>query len=807
MSPKKRQRQPARKSISRPKPDKPTKSNEAVPPMESAAAPIKAVEMAGEAVAAPQAPVQQAPAGGAVQHGVVIRGLGGTAYPVTLPSDFQSTALYWGQYVLRMRGRWSQDASASDTVQKRCVELLQELGIDETHLKQIAASGAAEIDIPYHGEAVGWELRIFPWEFLLFTGTTGYRTGPLTVVRHMVCDGGSRDGARVPKSCMVVESAPGDLNQYSFASERRLVQTNLSLTKVECPTNPTLAQLGQIIQQSKPDVIHLAGIDAHQGRQLLGQDDSSGWDGYFLADDNGAPVAVNAETLAKTMRGNPYSPALVSCNFYNSGSRVAAMMAAEAADAAIGFQDEIDDRTAESFFAKFYFNWRTLGWDLLRAFRVTLTGVHLGGAIVVLWSRRSLLAGIEGKPLEADKDKVIKQRAQPASVSDKMDVLEVLEVTKPKLKDRVNYSLLHNDEDLFEEFVIRKLVDGCVPEVGVEVTLAVGSDSFPYRCVFNMDTPLVLFANNNKEDPRTRHSIRFPLTSSLMRSVKESINTVISIEVKWKEQIRYRDTLPIKLLAIDEWVDTPELDAYLPSFVFPRDKAVAKIIDDAQQYLVSLNDDTGAGFDGYQGVDMKAKDPFATVDMQARAIWSALTINKPLSYINPPPTFTESSQRLRTPSDVMGGRRGTCIDLALLYAACLEYVGIYPVIFLLTDHAFPGYWRSDEAQQKFIVPALPATPTATSATSPITHDTPAAPPPRPWMFTNFAEVVQLTRKGDVVPIETVDLTQHSGFWDAVDDGMDNLRSRSEFSSMIDVEYARTNKTKPVTPLPLLGVAP
>jgi hypothetical protein len=75
------------------------------------------------------------------------------------------------------------------------------------------------------------------------------------------------------------------------------------------------------------------------------------------------------------------------------------------------------------------------------------------------------------------------------------------------------------------------------------------------------------------------------------------------------------------------------------------------------------------------------------------------------------------------------------------------------------------------------------------------------------MFTDYAEVVGLTRSGDVVPIETVDLTQHIGFWEAVDDGMDNLRSKREFSSMIDVQYARTNKTKPVTPLPLLGVTP
>ena len=38
----------------------------------------------------------------------------------------------------------------------------------------------------------------------------------------------------------------------------------------------------------------------------------------------------------------------------------------------------------------------------------------------------------------------------------------------------------------------------------------------------------------------------------------------------------------------------------------------------------------------------------------------------------------------------------------LLIASCLENVDIYPVIFLLKDHAFPGYWRNEEARDDFM---------------------------------------------------------------------------------------------------------
>jgi hypothetical protein len=59
------------------------------------------------------------------------------------------------------------------------------------------------------------------------------------------------------------------------------------------------------------------------------------------------------------------------------------------------------------------------------------------------------------------------------------------------------------------------------------------------------------------------------------------------------------------------------------------------------------------------------------------------------------------------------------------------------------------------------------------------------------------------RLGRLVPLETVWLTEHSGFWDAVDGGKDNLKSRSRFHSMLDIARARDEN---VTPLPIGGDA-
>ena len=49
-------------------------------------------------------------------------------------------------------------------------------------------------------------------------------------------------------------------------------------------------------------------------------------------------------------------------------------------------------------------------------------------------------------------------------------------------------------------------------------------------------------------------------------------------------------------------------------------------------------------------------------------------------------------------------------------------------------------------------------------------------------------------------MESVWLTERKGFWDAVDEGMNDLRSKSEFAFMIDVQGARNSQ---ITPLPIL----
>jgi Transglutaminase-like superfamily len=136
---------------------------------------------------------------------------------------------------------------------------------------------------------------------------------------------------------------------------------------------------------------------------------------------------------------------------------------------------------------------------------------------------------------------------------------------------------------------------------------------------------------------------------------------------------------------------------------------------------------------------------------------------------------------------VLEERRGICIDLALLLAACWERIGLRAVIILLKGHALPAYWRSEAAWDAFRRGELMATNdgTITAATA-------------PWMVEQHAEVVAHVRAQALWPVEATRIAKRSGFADAVHAGMDALRLATDFDCLIDISVARE---KGVLPLP------
>jgi hypothetical protein len=549
--------------------------------------------------------------------------------------------------------------------------------------------GATE-DMPPDGPYV--PAAVLPWEYLLNAATSTLRSGrPLTVLRVLEPARALRATRReLLARCAMLIAAPEPVSDaFDFDAERRLVEVGLG--HVDSIEPATLHELTAFCARKQPTLIHVGGVDTFQGRDL--RVTAPARDGMILAGRNSQAQAATSQELSAATCAGRQPPELAVFNIFRSGVRTAALTVSRGAAVAIGFYDTFNDAAAELFFARLY---RDLGRHapLAHALNKALTTLresraHLEGTGIVVWSSYSLLDLWDRKFEEPEVLSKPKQRT-PKTVEGWRKILHIGPTSIMPVA-RLNYSRLHNNEHLFERFKLVNL--GEQPVVAaIRVCLNTGDAPLEFSSVHTI----------GRSETDLPGEIMIPLTSETVRGLGESVRTTMLVDVSVDGLTLFRRSFPITMLPINEWVDDEVSRQWLPSFVYPADPAVREIIAKAVVHLRAIRDDPSAGFDGYQSIDPDSDDPTAGVDAQVAAIWSALTHDFQLGYINPPPTYTVKSQRLRTPSDVISGRFGTCIDLALILCACLEYVNIYPVMFLLSGHAFPGYWRSEEDREAFL---------------------------------------------------------------------------------------------------------
>lgn len=748
--------------------------------------------------------------------------------------------------LLRSRQDWLDVPGTAPQVHAMTLGVLKSLGLDPEVAAELPG-GLMQLTFTDKYPATA---AAFPWEFALAEATRPRRRRlgeSLLVFRHFA---NGHTPLPAPASLLVVVNAPnGIADRYSFDSERNLVASTLELTTRSQVVGASLDEITEHVRTQHPDVVHVAGVDARQGQDLLGStltNPGNHADGIVVSDATYNPTVASYADFAKALAAGGGAQ-LVGFNLYNSA--LGAMEAVRAgAIAAIGFHDEIDDAVAEQFFARFYSGWKRSDWDLLDAFKSVWHAMapeaeRLRGTGIVLWSGVPLVSS-RGPIRRGTGDGRVTSRAlgtpggtgaaaQPAAGSTGTGgapATEWAEATEAVLvtyrhPESLNYALLHNNETFIPELVLKKQQPGTY-RLSVEVTISAGGQQAPYRQTFVLDDKTPVHSVHQK--------VRIPLTSRLLRTLDEGLQGISYARVTDTtngERVVLEQTESLTFRPIDQWQYDDATAKWLPSFVFPRDPAVRKVIASAQRYLAALRDDSAAGFDGYQSYDDDKTLPLAersrNIDAQVQAIWWALVSDYALGYINPPPNYVKNAQRLRTPSEVVDGGRGTCIDLALLFAACLEYVEIYPVIFMLNDHAFPGYWRSEASYEQLGRMSLKTgtgtgsgggtgtgagtgsgtgTGTGTGTGSGSGDGTKSVVADRdihtdPWMTGRgrFAEITNLVHQGHLVPLETVNLTSRAGFWDSVTDGTANLRSKRQFYALYDLLTARSTN---VTPLPL-----
>ncbi len=758
-------------------------------------------------------------------------------------------------YLLRSRARWVDHGDVRLSLRDRAITDLQSLGFPMSFLRRLATVHHIEVELhpPRDKDAsTAQEYEAaagFPWEYLLSAATRGAGRFQRLLITRLIRNDREAVIPPPPGRVLFVESAPGRLyDQYDFESERKRIAAAVRArteilpdgTRVEpfhfsAPREPVAADdkpreirfalteteraLMRTVQSEAWEAIHVSGVDTHQASSVIPgfydavEEKPLVWtriadqegrvrDGMILRESNISELPVPYDELAALLVNRRRPPNLVTLNLYHSGARIARELVAQGARAAIGFLDEIDDELAELFFQAFYWAWCRPGgdcsipdafmeaWGHMQGF-----GDKLHGTAIAMWLGRSVfdehaLGAPPDVPQEPSDDER-QARLRQQSLTQVGDLLSV-EIDVP---GEINYSLLHNQRPLLGKLTLTKLVRDPLEDISVTVELNLGAENYPFRCtLLELAEPQVAMAT----------VVQIPLTASLPRSLRERVHSTVYIKVTCGGRIAKESTKRVTLIPVDEWVDDTDNNPWLPSFVLPRDPAILKIITSSRRYLVGIRDDPAAGFDGYQSVDPDADDPAEGVDAQVRAIWTALVNEYRIQYINPPPSYSDRSQRLRTPSDILSSGTGTCIDLTLLLASCLEYIDVYPVIVLLTGHAFVGYWRSEEVHEAFLemrrmpstIPA-PGDPAARAAAVPFVDQ-------YGWRLTRlqYEEIMTHIASGDLVMLEATYLTSASSFAEAAEEGRANMRSKRQFDSLLDIRTARS-ATPPVTPLPII----
>jgi hypothetical protein len=773
---------------------------------------------------------------------ITIRALGGKDLleaEVTDPERLQRLAQEWN-YILRARSRWAADADLRESIGARALADLKSVGINRTFLQELASVEGIEVELhewdPADADAtlIHEAAAEVPWEYLISAATRAEGRFKSLLITRLFRNGSRGVVPSPPEQVLFVESAPGRLKgEYEFDDEEERIRAAVDAVgprekNMHIMLTPQLTELEAEVDKDKWDAIHVTGVDTQQAawcRCLDGLYDDIEkhkpdlWneiatpskrlrDGMLLRQGPESELPVAYDKLADALVSANKPPYVVTLNLYYSGARTARELVRKGAHVALGFLDEIDDESAELFFQAFYWAWChrdengapvtipaafQRAWDKLRSDR-------LYGTAIVIWMGRSIFdqpgpqksarSKSAAKRKEATTEKKEESRADYLARIQATAINKLIQVDLD-IEDQVNYSLLHNNRELVSKLTLTKLMKGRLEDVTVQVELCVGAQSYPYRYTVEvMDADEVQLALASQ--------VKIPLTANLPRSLRERVQSTVYVKVTCGGRTACEETKRVTLIPVDEWIDDTVNNPWLPSFVLPRDPAILKIINASRRYLIGIIDDPAAGFDGYQ-------QAAAGVDDQVQAIWTALVNEYRLQYINPPPAYSKTTQRLRMPSEILSSNTGTCIDLALLLASCLEYIGVYPVIVLLSGHAFVGYWREEEKHDNLVaVETIPATvpcvgaPAGRQAAMPYVDQ-------YGWRLTklNLDEILAYVRSGDLMLLEATFLTGAYSFKDAIKEGRANLRSRKEFDSLLDIQLART-ATPPVTPLPIIN---
>lgn len=139
----------------------------------------------------------------------------------------------------------------------------------------------------------------------------------------------------------------------------------------------------------------------------------------------------------------------------------------------------------------------------------------------------------------------------------------------------------------------------------------------------------------------------------------------------------------LTVLPANFWGGEERQPDLLAAFVKPNGVYVESLVKQVTEVLEANGH--GRTADGYQS--NTREKPY----LMAAALWGVISSQR-IAYVSPPPAFARQGQLIRLAPEISNQKMGACLDLSVLFASCLELMGLNTVIALTQDHAFVGVW-------------------------------------------------------------------------------------------------------------------
>lgn len=279
------------------------------------------------------------------------------------------------------------------------------------------------------------------------------------------------------------------------------------------------------------------------------------------------------------------------------------------------------------------------------------------------------------------------------------------------------------------------------------------------------DTVVEHIVNLPAHESWSKPDIQPSINTSYLCNLTEKIKATTTVQVLSKDgEVLAETNKDLEVLDYCQYWGNSFMSQYLAAFVTPRHIALDPIIKRASELL--------AKWTGSSSLSAYVHDVPNRPKMIIGALYEAIS-EQNITYCYPTMTLAKHGQKIRTCEELLSedrGKRGCCLDMALLMCSCLEAVGMHPLLIMQDDHVFAGSWLVNDLFADSI------------------HDDPAIITKRIAEGVNEILLVETTcaNEGNKVPFDQAIIAAN-----------DKIKDIDKFSFVLDVVRARLVGVQPI----------